>query len=199
MVVRKLLEIMKEVPYIQKDGEIKTKRGEISVLTEPKVLEMLRPKFLEKGLVMYPTSGRASVLSSVDGFCTTAEINYTITDSEDGDSISVFGIGQGMDTRDKGAGMAMTYSGKYALLKSLMMITGDDPDVVSPDRPFNPKSVYDSALKGLKNLCDKGKITTQVLDVKGKELDELFKRYEAQPSEENKQALITKERAINSL
>lgn len=35
---------------------------------------------------------------------------------------------EGIDTQDKGSGKAMTYSDKYALMKSYKIITGEDPD-----------------------------------------------------------------------
>lgn len=35
---------------------------------------------------------------------------------------------EGIDTQDKGAGKAMTYSDKYALMKAYKIITGEDPD-----------------------------------------------------------------------
>lgn len=42
--------------------------------------------------------------------------------------IETITFAEGIDTQDKGAGKAMTYSDKYALMKSYKMITGEDPD-----------------------------------------------------------------------
>lgn len=35
---------------------------------------------------------------------------------------------EGIDTQDKGAGKAMTYADKYALMKAYKIVTGEDPD-----------------------------------------------------------------------
>lgn len=42
--------------------------------------------------------------------------------------IETITFAEGIDTQDKGSGKAMTYSDKYALMKSYKIITGEDPD-----------------------------------------------------------------------
>jgi hypothetical protein len=42
--------------------------------------------------------------------------------------IDVESFGYGLDDQDKGPGKAMSYAVKYALLKTLGLETGDDPD-----------------------------------------------------------------------
>lgn len=42
--------------------------------------------------------------------------------------IDVTSYGDGVDSRDKATGKAMTYSDKYALMKAYKISTGDDPD-----------------------------------------------------------------------
>lgn len=44
------------------------------------------------------------------------------------DYIETVTFAEGIDTQDKGSGKAMTYSDKYALMKSYKIITGEDPD-----------------------------------------------------------------------
>ena len=44
------------------------------------------------------------------------------------DYIETITFAEGIDTQDKGSGKAMTYSDKYALMKSYKIITGEDPD-----------------------------------------------------------------------
>lgn len=44
------------------------------------------------------------------------------------DFIETVTFAEGIDSQDKGSGKAMTYSDKYALLKSYKISTGDDPD-----------------------------------------------------------------------
>ena len=42
--------------------------------------------------------------------------------------IETITFAEGIDTQDKGSGKAMTYSDKYALMKTYKIITGEDPD-----------------------------------------------------------------------
>ncbi len=47
---------------------------------------------------------------------------------------------EGIDTQDKGSGKAMTYSDKYALMKSYKIITGEDPDQNPSEDGYKKKS-----------------------------------------------------------
>jgi hypothetical protein len=49
--------------------------------------------------------------------------------------VEVETYGQGTDTNDKAANAAMTTAKKYALLDVLLLITGDDPDLVESPPP----------------------------------------------------------------
>lgn len=130
MVYQKIHEIMKENKLIQKDGKIEMgSKGSYTVLTERKVLEILRPAFIDKGLIMLPVG--IEHLSKM-GSVTTAGMLFDIIDTTENppDIIQVASIGQGSSTGDKGAGSAFTYNQKYALMKSTMMMSGDDPDQI---------------------------------------------------------------------
>lgn len=69
---------------------------------------------------------------------------------------------EGMDAQDKGAGKAMTYADKYALMKAYKISTGDDPDIeASKDEHYQkprtmeytkPKSVKDELMEQLKEI-----------------------------------------------
>jgi len=132
MVAEKLLNIMKATGYIMKDGKIDMgSKGSYTVLTERKVLQMLRPHFVEQGLVIVPKE-----VTHIDktGSTTTLAMKFLIIDTEDKDTLEVSSIGQGTSTGDKGAGSAFTYALKYLLLKSTMQESGDDPDIVGDDK-----------------------------------------------------------------
>ncbi len=51
---------------------------------------------------------------------------FNIDDPQD--KLDTCSFGFGVDTQDKGPGKAMSYMVKYALLKTLGLETGDDPD-----------------------------------------------------------------------
>ena len=128
MVYQKIHEIMKENKLIQKDGKIEMgNKGSYTVLTERKVLEILRPAFIEKGLVIIPFEiAHLSRMGSV----TTLGMNFKIVDITDNDEIIGSSIGQGSSTGDKGAGSAFTYCLKYFMMKVTLMMSGDDPDQI---------------------------------------------------------------------
>lgn len=53
--------------------------------------------------------------------------------------IETITFAEGIDTQDKGSGKAMTYSDKYALMKSYKIITGEDPDQNPSDDGYKKK------------------------------------------------------------
>lgn len=133
MVYQKIHEIMKENKLIQKDGKIKMgDKGSYTILTERKVLEILRPAFIEKGLIVIPR--HIQHLSRM-GSVTTLGMEFQIIDVTENpsDIINCSSIGQGSSTGDKGAGSAFTYALKYLLMKVTMMMSGDDPDQIGDD------------------------------------------------------------------
>lgn len=143
MVIKKLHEIMAENKLIQKDGTIDMgTKGSYNVLTERKVLEALRPAFVEKGLVIIPHS-----VQSIEkvGSTTTLAMNYRIYDESDNDFIECASVGQGTSTGDKGAGSAFTYNLKYLIMKITLMMSGDDPDQIG-DNVHSDEAAKNEAL-----------------------------------------------------
>ena len=55
--------------------------------------------------------------------------------------IETITFAEGIDTQDKGSGKAMTYSDKYALMKSYKIITGEDPDQNPSDDGYKKKQI----------------------------------------------------------
>lgn len=54
--------------------------------------------------------------------------------------IETITFAEGIDTQDKGSGKAMTYSDKYALMKSYKIITGEDPDQNPSEEGYKRKT-----------------------------------------------------------
>ena len=162
MVAEKLLNIMKATGYIKKDGKIDMgAKGKYSVLTERKVLQMLRPHFVEQGLVVVPLE-----VTHIDktGSTTTLAMRFRIIDPKDKDFIDVASIGQGTSTGDKGAGSAFTYALKYLLMKITMQESGDDPDIIGDDKHEEEAGVNELKAISLAqevSLLMKGKMLTQ--------------------------------------
>ncbi len=138
MLREKVLQLMKEIEHVQKDGKIQTRGGSFSVLTEAKLLSVIRPKMIELGILVIPTQVRELVrqvsATEKSQAITGAIFQFTVIDVEDDSRWIIEAPGQGADYGDKGAGMAQTYAYKNALRKMLMLIAGDDPDMVSGEQ-----------------------------------------------------------------
>ncbi|NJL71330.1 MAG: hypothetical protein HC888_06820 [Candidatus Competibacteraceae bacterium] len=129
MIAPKLFEIMKSISHIEKDMVITTAKGSYQVRSEEAVLKVLKPKLIQHNLLI--------LLKDMEGRCINSltEVNGTlqIFDVSDGDSVTIPFYGQGKDGGDKGAGMALTYGVKNALLKTFLVVSGDDADNVSSE------------------------------------------------------------------
>lgn len=126
----KLLAARQEIGYLQKDGKVEFGSTKYKAITDEKVMTTVRP-ILDKYKIVMSID---KIDMSRNGTLTEALITWRFTDVENPDDfILVQSAGQGSDTQDKGAGKAMTYSRKYALLNTLLIPTGEDPDKISSE------------------------------------------------------------------
>ena len=143
-VYQKMLKVMEEIQYLQKDGRIETGGGKsYKALTDEKVLQAIRPVMIRNGLVMFPISiVQNRTDEQVTGYDGKVKVNritavdavYRIVDADEPDSyIEVASCGTGVDTQDKGSGKAMTYAKKYALLNTFLVPSGDDTDNIGSE------------------------------------------------------------------
>lgn len=129
-IYEKLLAARQEIGYLQKDGKVAFGSTSYKAITDEKVMTTVRPILDKYKLVMLIDS----IQMSRNGTLTEAVITWRFVNAEKPDEfILVQSAGQGADTQDKGAGKAMTYSRKYALLNTLLIPTGEDPDKVSSE------------------------------------------------------------------
>ena len=127
---QKLLSARQEVGYLQKDGKVEFGSTKYKAITDEKVMTTVRPILDKYGIVM----SIENIQMSRTGTLTEAVITWRFTNAEDPqDFLLVQSAGQGADSQDKGAGKAMTYSRKYALLNTLLIPTGEDPDRISSE------------------------------------------------------------------
>lgn len=122
-IYQRLAAVMGEVDYIQKD---KKQGMRYSIVSHDVVTAKVRPLLLKHGIV-YPVS----VLEHwQDGNMTGAKVEVAFVNIDDpSDRIVVNAFGHGIDDQDKGPGKAVSYAVKMALLKTLGLETGDDPDL----------------------------------------------------------------------
>lgn len=140
---------MGEVDYIQKDKKAGMR---YSIVSHDVVTAKVRPFLLKHGIV-YPVSIKEHWQ---DGNMTgvLAEVSFVNVDDPQ-DRVIVNAMGYGIDDQDKGPGKAVSYAVKYALLKTLGLETGDDPDEIQDakkkeaEQPVNPMT-----LPAVQNVID---------------------------------------------
>ncbi len=126
----KLLNIYESVKSVNKDMLIKTRSGGYKVMSEATVINAIRPELLKNKLIIIQTKAHGEKTGNI----TRVNTQYRIIDTESGEFIELGGYGEGSDSQDKGAGMAQTYALKYVLMKTFMLISGEDADNVSSDQ-----------------------------------------------------------------
>lgn len=139
---QRLAKAMSQVTYLQKERKAGMR---YSIVSHDAVTAKVRPALLEAGIVYYPVECRTSQTGNrTEAHMTVRFVN--IDDPEDCFQVESFGYG--IDDQDKGPGKAMSYAVKYALLKTLGLETGDDPDLdqdvsfSQKAEPGKPKSSY---------------------------------------------------------
>ena len=127
---RKIIAVMRDVGYVQKAGHNDFQNYKYA--TEADAIAALRPAMIKHGLCMIPS---VESVEQDEWGNTNVLMHYRILD-EDGNFLSFRAAGSGNDKNSKGVGdkgiyKALTGASKYALLKTFMMETGDDPEVPS--------------------------------------------------------------------
>lgn len=122
---QRLLDVMREVSYIQKDRKIPGLGGGYSVVTHDAVTAAVRPALVKHGVIYYPQN-----LTCVqNGNRTEMQLDIKFVNAaKPDDFILVPSLGYGIDAQDKGPGKAVSYAVKMALLKALGLETGEDAD-----------------------------------------------------------------------
>lgn len=159
-IYQKIQQVMKAVAYVKKDTTVRDAGGYRAV-SHDAVTAMVRPHFLEAGIVMYPTLVDAKTESS--GKSTKNEtpiIRYTgiydvafVSVEDPQDRIVVHIEAHAEDTGDKAPGKAISYACKYALLKVLMLETGENDEGRVHVEPPPLTDEQEAALAVLRNAA----------------------------------------------
>jgi hypothetical protein len=122
------------VDYVQKEKKAGMR---YSIVSHDAVTAKVRPILHDCGVVYYPIG----IHHTQHGNRTEVAmcVRFANIDNPE-DHIDVPSLGYGIDDQDKGPGKAISYAVKYALLKTLGLETGDDPDIDQdvrhePERP----------------------------------------------------------------
>lgn len=136
-IYQKINEVMKNIEYLTKDGQVAFGTTKYKAISEEKVTTAVREQLVKQGIVIIPTEQQSTnkELIRTDktvNMLTEVHVKYRIQNIEEpSDYIEVESNGTGVDTQDKGVGKAMTYSYKYMLLRTFAIPTGEDPDKIS--------------------------------------------------------------------
>ena len=149
-IYQKILSIMQEVQYLQKDDRVEFGSTKYQALSEEKVTTILREQLIKHGLVVYPIRQE----SSRTGQITRVDVVYRMVNAENPEeSMEIASCGDGADSQDKGSGKAMTYAFKYMWLRTFALPTGEDPDKTSSaqlDDQMNHCQLCGGEIKGVK-------------------------------------------------
>jgi hypothetical protein len=156
-----ILEVMKEVTNIEKSMNVGTGTSSYKAISDSMVRSQIKDSMIKNGLVILPTSVVSTTKvdrweeddqysnlvpkpkKSKQSILTDAHTTYLLI-HESGESLSLAGYGQGVDSQDKGAGKATTYALKNALLDTFLVIKGEDMETDkthSNDLPVPPRTV----------------------------------------------------------
>jgi hypothetical protein len=143
---QRLLNVMAELSYIQRDRQAPKEIGGFSFVSHDAVTAAVRPMMVKHGI--YACS--SVVQHERDGNQTTLIVETTFFNvDQPEDQRVVRSVGYGIDKQDKGPGKAMSYAVKYALLKALMLETGDDVEAEAVER--DPHGLDQAAPAGASN------------------------------------------------
>lgn len=129
--VGKLVRVMAEISRVPKTGV--NAFHKYKYVEEERLLEVVRERLSAENVFLFTSVEELSVADRVTAkgnptAVTTTKIKLTFVDAASGEERTVTFYGQGEDPGDKGA--YKSYSGgiKYALLKTFLIPTGDDPE-----------------------------------------------------------------------
>lgn len=127
----KLCAMMGEIGYIEKRGQNTAQN--YSYVQASDIAGAVAKLCAKYGVIFYPTeehlewdtrqTSRGNAM-----FVCRASMKYVFGDADSEESITIPSTGEGMDTGDKAVYKAKTGALKYALIQSLLIATGDDPE-----------------------------------------------------------------------
>ncbi len=131
---RKLAQVMYEAERIPKNGTAPREMGGYPFVQVGDAADYIRKALAEKIITMMPTAvhvvGQQDRPTKSGGNMTTVDLvtEWTLTDGESGESITIMSFGSGADGGDKYSGKASTSAMKYALLTGFLLSTGEDSE-----------------------------------------------------------------------
>lgn len=122
-IYQRLSAVMSEVAFVAKGD--KQVNGQYTFASHDQVTGAVRGLMVKHGIVYHPVD--LDVIVEGNRTQATFSVRFVNIDNPE-DYTDVPTVGFGVDPGDKGPGKALSYGVKYALLKTLGLETGDDPD-----------------------------------------------------------------------
>jgi hypothetical protein len=155
-IYQRLAAAMEEVTYIQKEQKAGMR---YSIVSHDDVTAKVRPALLKQGIVYFPMT----ILVDRDGNLTQMHLTTRFVNIDDPtQTFDVQTLGYGVDNQDKGPGKAMSYAIKYALLKTMGLETGDDPDLDHETTRLDNLASWVSRIEGADSLEEMERIKIDV-------------------------------------
>lgn len=151
-IYQKMAAITAELKAVEKDLTVQTtKNSSYKAVSERAILDAIKPleekyrvysypvsrKVLESNLIqnetVYEDAKGNRTTTPKTAYMTRIETVYRFVNIDNpSDYMETTTFAEGIDSQDKGSGKAMTYSDKYALMKSYKVSTGEDVDEGTP-------------------------------------------------------------------
>ncbi len=159
----KMIHIMSDVEYIQKTGFNQFHKYKYA--TEADVAAAFAKAMQQHNVFMFSSVVERHCQSyqtrgNKESFLITVKLQVTFVDADSGESFTGIFFGDGSDPDDKGIYKAITGAQKYALMKTFLAETGDDPERDEASPPQQKTNIDKSKL--ITSLESKARQGTEV-------------------------------------
>lgn len=160
----KMSNITAEVGWVSKNLDVNIGKGSYKAVSETDVLKAVIPAEKKYRVYSFPFSReivaqkelvkKSGQFESIQNYFMVHTVYRFLNIDKPDEHVDIDTYGEGIDSGDKGAGKAMTYSDKYGLMKAYKIKTGDDPDAVASDeyQVSTPDMITDEQIKTIKEL-----------------------------------------------
>lgn len=134
MIYQKINDVMAKVKFVTKDATVGFGNNAYKAVTHDRVTEIVRPHFVDAKVMILPRQAGKGI--SIDGktqkgndkirFEALYDVDFI--DCEDGSKLTVTVEAHAEGSDDKCAGKALSYAVKNAMLKVLMLETGENEE-----------------------------------------------------------------------
>lgn len=137
----KMAQIMGQIRQLDKDARMDAGTFSYKFVSDASVYHTVRQLMVEHGIALFASmtaveqerfvTGTDKYGNEKDKWHTRARFEFTLVDSESGETNTCTWFAESEDSADKGVNKCATAALKYWLLKTFIIPTGDDPDAAN--------------------------------------------------------------------